>query len=322
MKQEKKLEEAKRLYQTANAGQRYVLESLFPELKESEDEKNIKDLIDELKCSLKAANCQNDACNEGHEKRIALLEWAIAYVEKQGKKSVEWNREDEQNLNACLSYIPDEFLRRWLKYVLHIKYDKPTDKVEPKFHSGQWCIDNEDGATFQIVKVLDNTYTYKTNEGKEYSCTHYSLENDAKLWTINDAKDGDVLVDVYGNISIYEKCDDFDWMSYCSLGHNGGFQHFKIEHENEKTYPATKEQRDLLFQKIREAGYKWDAENKQLLSLKAEPTREIKGNEVKISPKWSKEDEEEFKIAIETLHEAGQHSSAMWLKSIKQRIAQ
>ena len=49
---------------------------------------------------------------------------------------------------------------------------------------------------------------------------------------------------------------------------------------------------------------------------------ENKGNEEKISPKWSKEDEEEFKIAIETLHEAGQHSSAMWLKSIKQRIAQ
>ena len=49
---------------------------------------------------------------------------------------------------------------------------------------------------------------------------------------------------------------------------------------------------------------------------------EISGNEGKISPKWSKEDEEEFKIAIETLHEAGQHSSAMWLKSIKQRIAQ
>lgn len=45
-----------------------------------------------------------------------------------------------------------------------------------------------------------------------------------------------------------------------------------------------------------------------------------KEKEVKISPKWSKEDEEEFKIAIETLHEAGQHSSAMWLKSIKQRI--
>ena len=36
MAYKEKLEEAKRLYQTANQDQRYVLESLFPELKESE----------------------------------------------------------------------------------------------------------------------------------------------------------------------------------------------------------------------------------------------------------------------------------------------
>lgn len=45
MSQEDKLKEAKRLYETANADQRYVLERLFPELKESEDEKIRKDLI-------------------------------------------------------------------------------------------------------------------------------------------------------------------------------------------------------------------------------------------------------------------------------------
>ena len=70
-------------------------EKYFPELKESEDERNIKDLIDELKCSLRAANCQNEACNGGHEKRIALLEWAITWLERQGKtldpdKVIEW----------------------------------------------------------------------------------------------------------------------------------------------------------------------------------------------------------------------------------------
>ena len=37
-------------------------------------------------------------------------------------------------------------------------------------------------------------------------------------------------------------------------------------------------------------------------------------------PKWSEEDEEELEIAIETLHEAGQHSSAIWLKSLKKRM--
>lgn len=45
MNYEEKLKEAKRLYQTANSNQKYVLESLFPELKESEDEKIRKALI-------------------------------------------------------------------------------------------------------------------------------------------------------------------------------------------------------------------------------------------------------------------------------------
>ena len=49
MTQEEKFEEAKRLYETANADQRYVLESLFPELKESEDERVRKEIISAIK---------------------------------------------------------------------------------------------------------------------------------------------------------------------------------------------------------------------------------------------------------------------------------
>jgi hypothetical protein len=49
MTREEKLKEAKRLYETANADQRYVLESLFPELAESEDERIRKGLIENFK---------------------------------------------------------------------------------------------------------------------------------------------------------------------------------------------------------------------------------------------------------------------------------
>lgn len=43
-------------------------------------------------------------------------------------------------------------------------------------------------------------------------------------------------------------------------------------------------------------------------------------NEIPQKSKWTDEDEEELEIAIKTLHEAGQHSSAIWLKSLKQRM--
>ena len=36
---------------------------------------------------------------------------------------------------------------------------------------------------------------------------------------------------------------------------------------NNKSKPATKEQRNLLFQKMREAGYEWDAEKKELIKI-------------------------------------------------------
>ena len=45
MKQEEKLQEAKRLYKTANSGQRYVLESLFPELREDEYDRGYYDAL-------------------------------------------------------------------------------------------------------------------------------------------------------------------------------------------------------------------------------------------------------------------------------------
>ena len=35
----------------------------------------------------------------------------------------------------------------------------------------------------------------------------------------------------------------------------------------DEVFPATKEQRDTLFQKLEEKGYKWDAENEEVMKL-------------------------------------------------------
>jgi len=149
---------------------------------------------------------------------------------------------------------------------------KPADKVEPKFKIGDWCIDNEDGTIFQIVKVLGNTYTYKTNEGKEYSCTHYSLENDAKLWTIQDAKDGDVLrienlTFIFQEITNDNVCHKDAAVAYCSYEDNDdGFGVCGPDciTDLELVTPATKEQRDTLESAMTNAGYRWDKEKLKL----------------------------------------------------------
>lgn len=147
---------------------------------------------------------------------------------------------------------------------------KPADKTEPKFNVRDWCIDKQDGTIFRIEKVMENTYDYKTDKGNVYSCTHDSLEFDSKLWTIADAKDGDVLVDEDNNIGLYlEEKDDLYWHSRIYLGCDGRLRGFSIGgyHNHENTKPATKEQRDMLFRKMKEAGYEWNSEKKELKKI-------------------------------------------------------
>lgn len=87
MDDKKKYEEAERLYQTANADQRYVLESLFPKLRESEDEKIRKTLIDFFEDWRKSRS---------HCWGISVAK-ILAWLEKQGNCSIKWNKNTEDN---------------------------------------------------------------------------------------------------------------------------------------------------------------------------------------------------------------------------------
>ena len=80
MTQEEKLEEAKRLYETANADQKYVLERLFPELKESEDEKVRKAILAFLKETIEYGGISPDIWTMDNAKK-----W-LAWLEKKGEK--------------------------------------------------------------------------------------------------------------------------------------------------------------------------------------------------------------------------------------------
>jgi hypothetical protein len=74
--------------------------------------------------------------------------------------------------------------------------------------------------------------------------------------------------------------------------------------------PATKEQRDILFTKMKEAGYEWDAEHKQLKKIEHK------------SAEWSEEDEKHLSWLIEHLNQSGElyRNLIDWLKSLKSRV--
>ena len=262
-----------------------MLEEIFPELKESEDEEIRKGLI-------KAFGS------------IGKKEWggvnvknAIVWLEKQGEKKP-----------VIEMITPEESLGIESETYNEIVNACIFGENKPKFKVGDWVVNNTTLNLCHILKV----------EHGQYICSDCSFpitkEKEYHLWTIQDAKDGDVLVDVYGNIGIFEKHDDFDWTSYCSLGCNGGFRCFRVEHENDKAYPATKEQRDLLFSKMEEARYMWDSEKKELKNIEQNSA-------------WSEEDDYNVQCLVAKVvsdiqnGNVGRNQELIdWLKSLKQRI--
>lgn len=176
MTQEEKLKEAKRLYKTANADQKYVLERLFPELAERGDEENIKKLIDELKCSLRGAKCQNEACNGGQEKRIALLEWAIAWLEKQGEQKPSLDVEipfgaKDSDLQEERYFIPNGFHAEIIgdKVVIKKGEQKPAE----------WSEEDKDmlGMLLEMINYASDHYQ------------HDDKATDIKAWVLKSLKD-------------------------------------------------------------------------------------------------------------------------------------
>ncbi len=205
--------------------------AIFPELKESKDEKIRKQIISFLK------EFEHD-----HYRSLDFSSW-ISWLEKQGEQ-------------------------------------KPTDKVEPKFKVGDCVAENEPNNYARFIQILEIVNV----QGKERYRISRDTHNDEDVvefgfvekyyhkFNIQDLKDGDVLhlgcvTAIFKKYIDQEKC-----ICYCSFCDNGGFE-IPIENGEDNVYgctnttPATQEQRDLLFQKMKEAGYKWNAKKKELIKL-------------------------------------------------------
>ena len=227
------------------------------------------------------------------------------------------------------------------------------EKYESKFHEGDWVIGRvSENEPRQIAEITEEGY--KTTYG---GWIGFSFEEDMHLWSIQDAKDGDVLVrnnDML-SICIFSHFDGINnkfssFLCHCGLEGEGLGQELSINgyHDDSKNYlPATKEQRDLLFQKMEEAGYEWDAETKEVKKIENEieipfgakdsESQEVtyyipKGFHAEIDDdkvvikkgekpsEWSEDDENmvnDIIAAIDTLY---YHGMVNWLKSLKQRI--
>ena len=142
--------------------------------------------------------------------------------------------------------------------------------VEPNFHEGDWVV-NKFGDSWHIDSIDKKNYQVSDGKGN-YNYFPISKQDEMHLWTIQDAKDGDMLVNG-SNILIFHLINNRRLMGYCHVNtDDGNFYNDVGRNEcfctiDAPVTPATKEQRDLLFQKIKEAGYKWNTETKTLEKL-------------------------------------------------------
>ena len=214
---------------------------------------------------------------------------------------------------------------------------KSADKIELKFKVGDWVV-SPNGVYWHIDAIQNGRYEVTADTGQ---CGNWPLDtNIYRLWTIQDAKDGDVLAED-SCIFIIQKLGDNSTVAktYCTLYDDGDFDDGSILYfDIDSTKPATKEQHDLLFQKMKDAGYEWDAEKKELSKIhvidegKAEMdhcfTKMMNGE--KVSSAWSEEDKNFMYDTLNNLTELkdrygdgyGNVGKCIdWLKSLKNRYS-
>ena len=293
-------EKAKR-YDEAITDGTPVEDAIFPELKESEDEKVRKTLIDYFKnyktqedIGIKTFfGIPTDDIIAWLEKVGKIVDYyedkldkcACDYFNKGYKKALEKQGEQEETLcDKCRKEQPShscQDITALGRCALEKQGEKnPADKVEPKFKDGDYIVYRD--YVWKVFNISLEKYYELLKINNEISTRSIEdVDNNAHLWTIQDAKDGDVLHSTGWHndcIFIFNSLDNWKFdepdgdrevaTGYCCLFVSADKIEFDIQGpdcvEVNTIKPATKEQRDLLFQKMKEAGYEWDADKKEL----------------------------------------------------------
>ena len=171
-----------------------------------------------------------------------------------------------RNDTECIIF-PSKDQRDWSTFTA--PWYKKDKLVEPKFKVGDWII-TPTNKVLQITSIEGTSYRF--NNKSHYWAICY-CDEECHLWTIEDAKDGDVLYSLDSNQPfIYKERNDYEQATaYCGLNMYGKFfvwgtKDCAITLNN--YVPATKEQRDALMKAMNDAGYEWDGEKKELKKLK------------------------------------------------------
>lgn len=138
-----------------------------------------------------------------------------------------------------------------------------------KFKPGEWIIMPEDGFVKKVADVKDGTYLLRDVNAESEEDVQVLPARDVdghyRLWKINDAKKGDVLVGKSGRPFVFSGFIDDEngtWpLAYGWVGKNGNFISVHAKWTYLPVYPATAKEKELLHSKMSEAGYRLDEQS-------------------------------------------------------------
>ena len=180
---------------------------------------------------------------------------------------------DAYSISSVLGYECDYIELSELDKSISVKdIEKIVGKVEPKFQNGQWIVWQN-----KCYKVNYNGCGYELvdQNGLSTSLEYETIDGNARLWDITkDAKSGDLIyvsTEEKGIQAIFDKFDDGIIYFHCSLCRDftqGGYMPMG---DVEFVCPLQKTHYQRFFQKMKEAGYEWDTEKKELKKIEQNP---------------------------------------------------
>lgn len=136
---------------------------------------------------------------------------------------------------------------------------------ETKFNVGDWVFMNTHGSQpWLVIKVTPNYYEIKNSSGHITAKSHHTINSLFHPWTLKDAKPGNILVSTDDYRSFIFKGLHYDGAptAYCGIDTRDSITVSASDNPwtCDTVRPATYEERLQLFDKLKEEGYKWDAE--------------------------------------------------------------
>lgn len=221
--------------------------TLIPELKESEDEKIRKAIIEHFtglhssmypykgftkEQILSWFERQGEKTSDKIAERARTEKQRVLLTETDGVANIDWDTRSLQDVKLLLEYGLD-----YIKKKEKQGEQKPANKVKPKFKVDDWVV-NKFGNVWHIDSI--NKKNYQVSNGNEYNYFPISKQDEMHLWSIEDAKDGDVLA-AHECLVIFKEIEGLNIRCYCTYHtmYNTTFYTNTLQNKT-AFYPATK----------------------------------------------------------------------------------